>query len=328
MEEGVANTNELIRISKAYERVPKWDFDGLSERNCPFCNSVGEAKYIRYDKLPIYFCDICGTFFVSPAPTLESLNQFYRNYFSKHFTSYTLQNSARFISSLDPSDDFRVTKLASIAEPKGAMALDVGCGNGATLVRLKKLGANVEGVDLDLNAVTFVRDELGICNVKNCNFEDFDAEGKYDIITMIDFIEHPLSPLLMIKKAKRLLAEKGVLAIYTPNASFVHCQREPTIFMVALEHLQYLTFKSFKYISNLLNFDIVHLESCEYLCPDNAYNDAGKQNDFLQSVKYFVWAVMRKAPGFSFLNTPRRLIKDGRVRVGGDFLFCILQNDG
>ena len=315
----------MMDFGSNYERILKWDLDNLSARNCPFCNSAGSAKYIRYDELPVHLCDSCGTFFVFSAPTPESLDQFYRTYFSKFYTWYPLQHSARYISSLDPLDDFRVIKLASIIEPEGAMALDVGCGNGSTLVRLKKLGANVEGVDLDQNAVAFVRDALGIGNVKNCQFEDFDTEAKYDIITMFDFIEHPLKPLLAIEKAKSMLTEKGVLAIFTPNASFVYSSSEPSIFLDDLEHLQYLTFKSFKYISNIFDFDIVHLDCFGHRSVNNSNKYTAKENDFSQYIKYNAWGIMRRMPGFNFFNGLRRLIRDDRI--GRDWIFCILQNN-
>ncbi|MBI2641278.1 class I SAM-dependent methyltransferase [Candidatus Roizmanbacteria bacterium] len=54
--------------------------------------------------------------------------------------------------------------------------------------------------------------------IKN-RYEDFikGKRGKYDLILMMDVLEHFKNPLKNIKKAKNLLAKDGLLVIQTPN---------------------------------------------------------------------------------------------------------------
>jgi len=321
-----------VKLPKLDERIPRWIEDKLMWRDCPFCGSVGEAEYIRPDNLYVNLCHHCGTFFVSPSPTMECLHQFYSNYFSKHVIGVPLNRSAaKYLVSVDPLEDFRVLEMTSVIEPKGKRVLDVGCGDGNSLIKFKKLGANIEGIDLDQTAVTFVRDELAIKNVKNCNFEHFDTETKYDVILMSELIEHPPEPLSILKKAKKLLAENGILVIWTPNASFAHNSNDPIIFRVDLEHMQYLTFKTCNFISNDLDLEIIHLESVGFqrdrfdMLKYTRNSSMQFFKNYVQSVKINAMANIRNLPAIRFLNRMRRSMQKD-IRLGQYNLFCIFQN--
>ena len=67
-------------------RIPQWDFDRLTERNCPVCSSSdAHAAYVkRPDGLSVRICRKCNAFFVSPSPSEEQLDAFYRDYDEKH----------------------------------------------------------------------------------------------------------------------------------------------------------------------------------------------------------------------------------------------------
>ena len=52
---------------------------------------------------------------------------------------------------------------------------------------------------------------------EQATFEGIDEEF-FDIITMIDFIEHVRAPMSVLAKASRLLRPGGRLVILTPNA--------------------------------------------------------------------------------------------------------------
>jgi hypothetical protein len=48
----------------------QWRLDDLHHRNCSFCNSNEEKiKYIRPYSLNVKLCELCQTYYISPAPS-------------------------------------------------------------------------------------------------------------------------------------------------------------------------------------------------------------------------------------------------------------------
>ena len=103
------------------------------------------------------------------------------------------------------------------AEGRGRL-LDVGCGAGDTLVRLRELGWHTQGVDLDPRAVEVARTRglrvaLGSLAAQNYPPDHFSA------IILSHTIEHIHEPRALIRECFRILAPGGRLAIETPNAA-------------------------------------------------------------------------------------------------------------
>ncbi|RQW77782.1 MAG: class I SAM-dependent methyltransferase [Methanothrix sp.] len=317
--------NDLITLSKLDLRVPRWDIDRLIPRHCPICNSEGNAEYVRPDGLVIRYCSKCGTFFVSPSPSEDLLKEFYKKYFVLHFGRGANfdKKSAKDYSLLNPQSDLRIRELLSIMNPEQRSVLDVGCGTGITLFGLRKLGARVEGIDLDTDAVNFVNNELAI----KCNYGSVaDLEGEFDIIILFDFIEHPLDPLPTLIKCKRMLRPNGLILIWTPNSTFAHIDNEPILFRVDLEHMQYLSLKTCNYLADLLDLDIVHLESIGYPSLDGITQCDSKQEKINIIKNIVVHTPVIGAMSKFLYQIANQNANSLDERLGRYHLFCILQN--
>jgi len=312
---------EITTLKKLDARLPNWDLNALTERRCPFCESKGEPRYIRPDSLQIRYCKLCATFFVSPSPSEIQLNDFYSNYYRDH-SRY--RASAREILENDPFSDVRIKEIASIVDLKDRHVLDVGFGLGLNIVSLKKLGAEVYGIDLDSDAINFAK-KLGILNVKRCAITELNDCTKYDLIILHDLIEHPLKPLETLKKARSLVKPNGLISIWTPNASFALEESEPILFRVDLEHMQYLTFRTCLYISKILGLEIVHLETVGFPSLkkiDKLPGRLSERSDLRASLKRLI----KSAPGFTFVNAIRKALIAPDIRRGRYHLFCIFRN--
>jgi 2-polyprenyl-3-methyl-5-hydroxy-6-metoxy-1,4-benzoquinol methylase len=95
--------------------------------------------------------------------------------------------------------------------------VDVGCGSGATLDQLRKLGWRVEGVDSDPKAAAAassrgLRVHLG--SLPDQRYPD----GSMDAVTMSHVIEHVLDPVSLLRECRRVLKPDGRLIVVTPNA--------------------------------------------------------------------------------------------------------------
>lgn len=309
-------------------RIHDWDIDKLYDRKCPFCNLDGTNSFIRPDRLVIKYCNNCHSFFVSPAPNECQLNDYYSKYFETHsggsngFTSI----EAKRILSLDPWEDLRIKEISSLIDLKGADVLDVGFGRGETLVLLKKLGAYVYGVDLDQDAVHFVREYLNIKTVIRSRIEEIDNSKKYDLIVLNDFIEHPLNPMLAINTANNLLKEGGLLLMWTPNASFGLFENDPVLMRVDFEHMQYLSFNTCFYIAKEVGFDIIHIECLGYPYLIGIRNILTKQKSSLRRSANNIFTLITSMKIVKKLNLVKQIIKPSQdPRCGKYHLFCIMQ---
>lgn len=94
--------------------------------------------------------------------------------------------------------------------------LDVGCGDGWFFPKLRRFG-EVEGVDPHVSA------QCGeSAGVYSCQFDDRFQPGKhYDLILMLDVLEHLSNPTSALQRALSLLARDGKLIVTVPAFNIV-----------------------------------------------------------------------------------------------------------
>lgn len=103
-----------------------------------------------------------------------------------------------------------------VDQPPGAL-LDVGCGNGEFLVRMRGRGWAVKGVEPDPTSAAFATTHHGL-DVISGTVEDAGLQrDAFDVVTMSHVIEHVHDPIEVLKECKRLLKPGGRLIVVTPN---------------------------------------------------------------------------------------------------------------
>jgi 2-polyprenyl-3-methyl-5-hydroxy-6-metoxy-1,4-benzoquinol methylase len=318
------------RLEPLDARIPRWEKASFVDRLCPFCASEGTEHCIRPDQLHIRQCSTCGCYFVAPSPTGGQLDNFYSSYYAHHRTIEFQQYLddpilVKEMFALDPLSDFKVKTLASLADLKGKRVLDVGFGMGQNLLLMKKLGAEVTGIDLDPDAVQFAREVLGIQSVHRRDIDYHSEQTPYDLITLHDVVEHPLDPLAVLRKARSLLAPNGLLSIWTPNASSVDKEEQPIAFRVDLEHMQYLTFQTCRHIANVLKMTIVHLDAHGFPRLESIRNLSGIKVS--RRPKQVLRSLLKSFPGFVQLNALRKRFGMRDSQSGSYHLFCVMKNN-
>ncbi len=97
-----------------------------------------------------------------------------------------------------------------------AKVLDVGCGSGVLLARMKSLGWEAEGVELDSGGVAAAR-ARGVTvhqgQLADAKFPD----NHFDAIHSAHVIEHVYDPVALLRECFRILKPGGKIVIITPN---------------------------------------------------------------------------------------------------------------
>jgi SAM-dependent methyltransferase len=111
--------------------------------------------------------------------------------------------------------------LKTIGQIQGLRCLDIGCGGGYFTNELNKAGANVIGIDYSKHAIEFAGKRF-----PSLQFREMSAYGlasfspkSFDLVTLIDVIEHLGDPRTVISNVYTLLKPGGRLAISTDIAS-------------------------------------------------------------------------------------------------------------
>lgn len=203
--------------------------DGLP---CPACGQgplVGHARvqdreYRSSEEAHDYFrCTACESLVLHPMP-LDRLGEIYPpNYYSYTVSAKRAEGKPPgFVMQVKEALDRRGFAKLLASVPGGRVrALDVGGGDGWLLGELRALDARVQSttvVDLDPTAAERARANGHQAFVSR--IEDFTPpEGeRYELILLLNLIEHVAEPQAMLDKLAGLLAPGGRLLVKTPNA--------------------------------------------------------------------------------------------------------------
>ena len=243
---------------------PDWTVTELADRlNCPACDASPDGPIVarRGDGLPLRACGPCGLLFVDPAPTPAALLLRYQNgYFSGASDFFSGQN---YCEARDRAiDDGAVTGYREIAgnfDLAGKSVLDIGCASGALLQSLSRLGTRrMAGIDIANEPLHFGRTRYGLdlrcAELAQAGF----VPGEFDLILMVDVIEHVTDLNAFLGEAARCLADTGAIYISTPDAGGfrVAGDRWWHLFL-NYEHVHYLSSQSLGLLARRHGLEVV-----------------------------------------------------------------------
>lgn len=234
----------------------------VQKQHCPIC--VSDGTLIHKDLVDILqstkgtwsmkLCNnaTCGTYWLDPAPNLESIPLLYKNYTTHtdplplplikktgtkklfdnirysvlnkelgypYSLSKTTKSLLNIISYIHPGwHNEQLDQVLYVPYVENGHLLDVGCGGGLSMITFRDKGWKVTGTDFDNTALDNARKkgfDVYLGDLKTINFSD----NSFDAILLSHVIEHVPDPIETLRECHRILKPNGHLVAITPNAN-------------------------------------------------------------------------------------------------------------
>lgn len=181
----------------------------MSHSICPICGAAG-SPFGHKGGFSLSRCRRCGHLYAEEVPSPEELNSRYARY---SYDRNGLETVPGFVFS-------RLTSLLRPLKREGAPSrlLDVGFGAGALLQAARELGFEVFGLEVSSLAVEQAQAN-GFLAVHGDLLQPPWPSGSFDVLCMIELLEHLPDPVAYLASARKLLAAGGVLLLTTPNGA-------------------------------------------------------------------------------------------------------------
>jgi 2-polyprenyl-3-methyl-5-hydroxy-6-metoxy-1,4-benzoquinol methylase len=219
---------------------------------CMLCGSDKLSFYhtLRDDnERNAYKCEQCGHIQVSPLPTLEEDDKYYRNdrMYKDMFSEYEhLQQEENLMMRFR---DYNFDEAENIKHfvSKNERIFDIGTGFGWFVRFLRDDGYTVDGLEISDEKRELAKKVLGL-DLFGWNFmlddtEAIEKSGYYDTVCMQQTLEHISDPIVFVKKSMRFLRPNGKIIISVPNENDMLKEIEPayTDYHYLRAHLSYFT---------------------------------------------------------------------------------------
>ncbi|WP_449065570.1 class I SAM-dependent methyltransferase [Planomonospora algeriensis] len=203
-------------------RTPLNEEGAAPALRCPACGGTASqpwarARDVEYhtsgDEFGYHRCLGCGVLFIDPLP-VDRLSEIYpANYYAYASAEQSFVHRIK-----DRLDSLRLRRILSKLAGDDLRVLDVGGGDGWQLDVIRAIDSRVtftQVVDLDPDAQAraVARGHRYFCG----RVEEFSTHERFDLILLINLIEHVSDPRAVLETLRRHLTPQGSILIKTPN---------------------------------------------------------------------------------------------------------------
>lgn len=249
--------------------------DSMSE--CPFCANPSTSTKYDLGKHKILRCPKCEIMWLYPRPSSEELQFTYNsNYFDNReffkgqnqsiygYYDYVAERFNKQLGYQAILDD-SISKLDNFQVGESRF-LDIGCGFGYLLDVAHDKGFLVTGVEFSASATRKIRSKY-VFPVFTGDVLDYNVDEKsklFDVITMMDVIEHLMNPKSTIEKVYRLLRNGGLFVLTTMDSDSLMSRligKRLEDFRRVREHLYFFSRKTIKALLEEKGFEVLSIRS-------------------------------------------------------------------
>ena len=218
----------LARVRTSYSNAHQEQQEHVP---CPSCGALDEERLLievedtmfgQPGKYRLVECERCTMRFINPRPVASALVRHYPS----DYLCYTNFDHDHWLlrwafNRLQQGQARRRVRQIEQVHGKisaGTRVLDVGCGRGELLARLKDhRGCSCTGTDINPDVLARVQRDFGVPVLHGTLDELALPPASFDLVTMTEYLEHEPRPGSMIAHAHRLLRPGGLLAIEVPD---------------------------------------------------------------------------------------------------------------
>jgi len=189
-------------MAKDFIQAKKLENDLLEVKDviCNICGSKEYKEYLKYGDKRIVVCKTCKALRTFPYPVIDYTK---KDLYCGHY----LKNEQLFRG-------FAKRLIGLILKYKRVgKFLDIGSAVGFLLEEARINGFNVEGIELNKEAIDISKKKGFIINT---SFEVYN-DSIFDVIVANHILEHIIEPCNFLKDVSRLLKKGGILVIGVPN---------------------------------------------------------------------------------------------------------------
>ena len=266
-----------------------------SSSKATFLLAVKE-RLLREDTFDIVQCRHCGLIYTNPRPKSEEIGKYYPEGYSGFQFSYPeplfpgeskflrkIKNVLKkkileihygyfsnFEEELSKNNFLKVItlpfkhRIGYFFPPykKSGRILDIGCATGHYLAKVRELGWETYGIEMDKKSASWAKEKLGL-NVVAGEFSEANFPSNYfDVVTFWHSLEHLPDPSSALKKVYEILKMNGLVIIGIPNVATL----ETRIFgrwwwgWEVPRHLYHFSCKTIVKLLNKEGFRVIRIE--------------------------------------------------------------------
>ena len=167
--------------------------------------------YITREDFGLGYCRRCRLDVTIPVPTDAKIGKYYPlGYYG---------SGRRFMGAvewlLDHLHNYRAYQIEQHQRP--GKVLDVGCGRGLLLNKLRQRGWDPLGTELSEDAAAYARDQLGLPVITQPLEEIGFPSNEFDLVILWHVLEHVQSPRDIVREVARILKPGCTLLVAVPN---------------------------------------------------------------------------------------------------------------
>ncbi len=285
---------------------------------CPICNAsqvevIGTKATIHPRSrlcVRIVGCLICKHWYTDPMPRAELLTMLY----AESSLSVLGENWAAAVESSNRAQNLAPDShwvVRGLSKSKPGKLLEVGCGDGGLLRKMRLLGWDAHGVDLGSYAKGFQI---------VASPSELPGTIRFDAIVFQDVLEHVANPLDVLSSYMRFLSPNAVLLMAVPWSESTKAQKEKESWCMVrpLGHLHYFSKQSVGLLLKASHFDVLRFKTL------NIYGSYTKA--LLLSLLSFCYGIVRPSRWSTLARRAdhmARLIEEFPGDSAGDQL-CVL----
>ena len=180
---------------------------------CPACNDGLVRRWGEKSACELWRCRRCQAISCGKSPGPTDSERLYEHY----------HDAAR--HTLAPTVEASLERVVSSAERfrLAGRWLDFGYGEGGLLEAAQRHGWVCYGVEISRSMLDYGASK-GWAVTSDPRGDPRFADGTFDVVTLIEVLEHVADPICLLRDAARWLRPGGLLYVTTPNARGLNCR--------------------------------------------------------------------------------------------------------